>query len=506
MVSEVKIIVLSVIRVSFVRRKAVVMAVASHIPLPAPLRITATLAVEWKRFKGQWSNYVKAAKVDKEERDCQAAIFLACIGADAYDIFSNMEFPQEEDKADPEKLIEAFERHCIGEINEVYERYVFNRRQQEPGETFDTFVGDLRRLARSCQYGVVEESAIRDRVVLGIRDDATRKKLLQFRKLDLMKAIDICRSAEATTKQLEEITTPEDVNAMSGSSRNQRGGHSRPSSRGFGSRPGGSRASSSERRCKYCDRTHDLTKMACPAYNSSCSRCGKRNHWAAVCRSTGNTSIKRNSSTKVCELDDDETLFALDNTDKKRIYANVFVDDRKIKFLLDCGSTVNLLPVNMVQPVKAIRAPRAPLRMFDKTILKTKGMITAVVRHPRTNIEFAVDFYVTEREEPILGIDVCRRLDMLRIVEENICVMNDAVESSSSTSSTPIAPPRCRRASDMRITEAAIFEQYADLFDGSIGLLEGDVHLEVDTTIRPVQMPLRRMPIALRDRVETELK
>ena len=59
---------------------------AAQIPLPAPLRTASNLAVEWKRFKGQWLNYVKAAKVDREEKDCQAAIFLACIGADAYEI------------------------------------------------------------------------------------------------------------------------------------------------------------------------------------------------------------------------------------------------------------------------------------------------------------------------------------------------------------------------------------------------------------------------------------
>src|SRR5664279_2265731 len=102
------------------------MAVASYIPLPAPLRITSALAVEWKRFRGQWTNYVKAAKVNKEDKDCQAAIFLACIGTDAYDIYTTMEFEREEDRADPDKLIEAFERHCIGELNEVYERKIFH--------------------------------------------------------------------------------------------------------------------------------------------------------------------------------------------------------------------------------------------------------------------------------------------------------------------------------------------------------------------------------------------
>ena len=64
-------------------------------------------------------HYVKAAKVDEEVKDCQAAIFLACIGADACEIYSTMEFAEEADKQDPEKLIEAFERHCLGEMNEV---------------------------------------------------------------------------------------------------------------------------------------------------------------------------------------------------------------------------------------------------------------------------------------------------------------------------------------------------------------------------------------------------
>jgi len=49
---------------------------------------------------------------------------------------------------------------------------------QKPAETFDSFVGDIRRLVKSCSYKVVEESAIRDRIVLGVRDDATRKETI----------------------------------------------------------------------------------------------------------------------------------------------------------------------------------------------------------------------------------------------------------------------------------------------------------------------------------------
>jgi hypothetical protein len=36
--------------------------------------------------------------------------------------------------------------------------------------------------------------------------------------------------------------------------------------------------------------------------------------------------------------------------------------------------------------------------------------------------------------------------------------------------------------------------------------MEGDVHLEVDPNVKPVQMPLRRLPVAIRDSIESELK
>jgi hypothetical protein len=74
---------------------------------------------------------------------------LFCIGTDAYHKYTTMEFEAEDDKHNSDKLLGAFERRCVGEVNEVYERYVFHHRQQKLGEIFDTFVGDLRRLLKS---------------------------------------------------------------------------------------------------------------------------------------------------------------------------------------------------------------------------------------------------------------------------------------------------------------------------------------------------------------------
>ncbi|KAJ8048543.1 hypothetical protein HOLleu_00899 [Holothuria leucospilota] len=46
----------------------------------------------------------------------------------------------------------------------------------------------------------------RDRIVCGINDNTTRKKLLQTTGLDLTKCIDICKVAETTSAQVKDMT------------------------------------------------------------------------------------------------------------------------------------------------------------------------------------------------------------------------------------------------------------------------------------------------------------
>ena len=49
---------------------------------------------------------------------------------------------------------------------------------QQPGECFDDFLADLRKLVRTCEFGELRDSLIRDRIVIGIRDEPTRRRLL----------------------------------------------------------------------------------------------------------------------------------------------------------------------------------------------------------------------------------------------------------------------------------------------------------------------------------------
>ena len=262
---------------------------ASNIPLPQQLTTVGNIATNWKRFKAQWNNYETATDLCKDPSKAKrTAIFLTCLSNDAYDVFESLQL-DEEDSRDIEKVIQAFDTYCIGEINVTYERYVLNKRIQEENENFDAYLTAIRGLIKTCEYGNLEESILRDRIVIGIRDDGTRKKLLQMRKLTLGSAVDLCRASEVACKQLREFRDSDDVrkltNTASSVSRQRRPHQREQAEHQVNERRRQQTPNRGSGKCKFCGRNHRFQKDMCPAYGKKCDRCGKMNHFANMCQS-----------------------------------------------------------------------------------------------------------------------------------------------------------------------------------------------------------------------------
>ena len=77
-------------------------------------------------------------------------------------------------------ILEKFEQYCIGEKNEIYERYRFNKRDQNEHETC---VKSLHTLAKTYNFGQLVKNLIQDRAVTDIQDNTTRKKFYKLRNL-----------------------------------------------------------------------------------------------------------------------------------------------------------------------------------------------------------------------------------------------------------------------------------------------------------------------------------
>ena len=106
---------------------------------------------------------------------------------------------------DMDFVLRTLETHFMGSVNVTYKRYVFNQRNKQDSETFETYLTVLRQLVRTCNYQKMTNELLRDRLVCGIKEDSIRKVLLQKRNLTLPEVIDICKSAEIASTRLKSM-------------------------------------------------------------------------------------------------------------------------------------------------------------------------------------------------------------------------------------------------------------------------------------------------------------
>ena len=86
-------------------------------------------------------------------------------------------------------------------------------------ERLESYITTLRKMAKTCNFGRLEDRLLRDRVVMGIRDGNLRSKVLEVRQLDLKQCIDCCRAFESSKLKAEAMsvnqpTAHEDIHWM----------------------------------------------------------------------------------------------------------------------------------------------------------------------------------------------------------------------------------------------------------------------------------------------------
>lgn len=114
---------------------------------PGPLKLTVNVDASWRALKQQLLLYIAAVGVDPQADErkkpcCQ--------------VFNIFVFAQPEDKDKFDEVLKEFDKHYLLKKNEMYERYVFRSRLQQQGETFDTFLTDLKIEAQSCNFVISE--------------------------------------------------------------------------------------------------------------------------------------------------------------------------------------------------------------------------------------------------------------------------------------------------------------------------------------------------------------
>ena len=130
---------------------------------------------------------------------------LSLLGKECFRVYTHLDMA-EDDRKKVKQILQALEEHFAPTRNIIYERYKFNICEQDQAESVAEYMTNLRHLASTCEFGTLEQKLIRDRFVLGTKDASARARMLREPKLDLQKAIDMCRSSEISKAQLKEMS------------------------------------------------------------------------------------------------------------------------------------------------------------------------------------------------------------------------------------------------------------------------------------------------------------
>ena len=406
---------------------------------PSKLCLSTNIQEAWKLFKQRWISYAVLSCLSSMPTAVQVALFLHCLDDDALRIYNGFTFDTEENNRTVDEIVTKFEAFAVGEVNITYERFLFNNRAQKDKEPFVQFLSDTRRLIKTCDYCAnCVDSVLKDILVLGIYNKETQRDLLKARDLTLKSCIDICNAADNADKHrntYSSVTLPSDSSSTASASASApqetvvnsfKGQHAKKTSylprRHYQNDSTSSYAPPPVAVCKYCARAHVMMKKECPAYGRQCKTCGQLNHSHLVCE-----GFQKRVSNVVDDdcYSDSEWVNAFDTHKLSR--CKLILRNHSVPFLIDTGSTVNVLPAKYCNTAKLTLSP-SRVRLLNNSTVATIGTSLEEVFNPKTRVYSQILFTIVDNSTitPIIGIKTAEKMRFVVIERDNFIPFHES--------------------------------------------------------------------------------
>lgn len=377
--------------------------------------------------------------------------------------------------------------------NTSYERHIYRKLKQESGERIDSFVMRLRIQANRCNFGDKLDENIKDQVTSGCHSDLLRRKILERGDEDLDAILKIARIFEMVSSQQKEFATNQNVQKETGEPFDVNKIYSQKanSQREFTRKKRDQTQGIECGRCGY--KGHRASDPKCPAKGKDCTKCGKPDHFARKCRTremqkrdhehsndeNPNPAKQKREEQAVQTIDqfvkhnDFEDVFCDTLNDTNKIWCTV--GNIEVQVVVDSGSRYNIVDRETWADLKAknIEVARKS-QNIDISFMAYGGHALKFLGMFETSVEWAgkrlnAKFYVAnEMGKFLLGFDTATALGVLKIGSN----INNITESKLKT------------------------------FNAIKNVL---VDIPINTKVKPVQQPYRRVPVPLEKRVETKI-
>ena len=415
--------------------------------------------------------------------------------------------PAEPSTKSYQDLIKVMKEHLQPAPAALGERYRFGMAVQKDDESIHKFCARLKALAMHCNYGEGLNTQLRDRFVLGVQSESTKKRLLEKGDaLTFDKAVEIATAMETTSKDLAGMHSSSKPAGTLNYLRNDR---NRNNTKGA-SNSAKKQNKGNKVPCTCCGRDNHEFKD-CRYKDYECRICKRKGHLIAVCRKnkesrgTGNkhdsNDSKKNVKTKtehqnfVAEefrkFNDDESLYKVDENEKdySKIKIIMAVENFDYEFEIDTGSPISAISELFYKQSKLksinIHKTERMFRSYTGDPIIPIGILKVKVTFKDS--EKLLDLFVMPGvSQPIIGREW---LNTFKIIE-NCLKIYDGDENSINA---------CHEEYNDLIKE------FSDVFTNKLGTYKEVCSIEMKPNIKPIYKKARPIPFAIQGKVKMEI-
>ncbi|XP_063426867.1 uncharacterized protein K02A2.6-like [Mytilus trossulus] len=158
------------------------------------------------------------------------------------------------------------------------------------------------------------------------------------------------------------------------------------------------------------------------------------------------------------------------------------------RFQLDSGAACNIITARTLKEldINQLQKSSQILTMYNNTTIKPIGTCILKFVNLKNNDQFKAEFVVVKDGTltPLLGSKAVQTMNLVTVNYENIkAVRQGALSKPFSTD--------------------IVIKEYADIFEGT-GKLQAS--LELDNTANPLEHPPRKVPVAIKEKLHSELE
>ena len=103
----------------------------------------------------------------------------------------------------------------------------------------------------------------------------------------------------------------------------------------------------------------------------------------------------------------------------REIYTEMIVNEKKIKFQIDCGASINI--INRCHTTGSHITPsNKTLKMWNGADLKPLGTTCLKVKNPKTQKKYSIEFVVVpDNLTPLIGARTAQQMELITVHQDN---------------------------------------------------------------------------------------